>query len=263
MAEKKINETAEEFAETKNPPKYRKVDESRMNIYQKLAKIREMTEVVVKNKSGYNYKYTSIDEILARVTAGMKKYGVSLIPLIDHSTITVDQSTYQKIKFTKDGTQYNENVNEMVVKGNIWYRWLDDETGEAFDVPWFITGSSADPSQSFGGALTYGLRYFLLHYFQIATLDDSDPDSWKGKQKEAEMAEEKQIADAIIEKVDTLCKEKMTAENKDALIKVIKSVVKINGKASANYAMVTEPQMASALLEKVTEFFKNEKGGEK
>ena len=35
-----------------------------LNIYQKLAKIRKMTEVIVKNKKGFNYKYTSIDEIL-------------------------------------------------------------------------------------------------------------------------------------------------------------------------------------------------------
>ena len=41
-----------------------------LNLYQKLAKIRKMTEVIQKNKRGYNYKYTSIDEILARVTAG-------------------------------------------------------------------------------------------------------------------------------------------------------------------------------------------------
>ena len=47
-----------------------------MSIYQKLAGIRKMVEVIRKNKSGYNYKYVSEDEILARVTAGMDKYHV-------------------------------------------------------------------------------------------------------------------------------------------------------------------------------------------
>ena len=41
--------------------------EQAMNIYQKLAKIRKQVEVIQKNKSGYNYKYVSEDEILARI----------------------------------------------------------------------------------------------------------------------------------------------------------------------------------------------------
>lgn len=240
-------------------PSSNSTEEENLNIYQKLAKIREITSVMTKNKSGYNYKYTSIDEILARVTAGMKKYGISLIPLIDHNSIDVNQSTYQKTRFTKDGTQYIENTNEMVVKGNMTYRWIDDATGDTVDVPWFITGSASDPSQSFGGALTYGLRYFLLHYFQIATLDDSDPDSWRTKQREAENAEDKQVADAIIESVNNVIQQNVTDENKPELIKVIKSVVKVNGKASANYSLVTDPQVASELLDKVNKYFENVK----
>lgn len=243
MAEKAANKTAVEPTE------------ERLNIFQKLAKIREIAAVMVKNKSGYNYKYTSIDEILAKVTAGMKKYGLSLVPLIDHQSIKVEPSSYQKVKFTKDGTQYTENINEMIVSGNITYRWIEDETGNTIDIPWFITGSSADPSQSFGGALTYGLRYFLLHYFQIATLDDSDPDAWRTKQKEAEASEEKQVADAIIAKIDDVVKNNINDENKPELIKLIKSIVKVNGKAGANYAAITDPQIASTLLEKVNQFF--------
>lgn len=54
-----------------------------LNLQQKLAKIRKMTEVIQKNKKGFNYRYTSIDEILARVTAGMNKYNVSLYPNVD------------------------------------------------------------------------------------------------------------------------------------------------------------------------------------
>ena len=37
-----------------------------LNLVQKLAGIRKMVEVIRKNKSGYNYKYVSEDEILAR-----------------------------------------------------------------------------------------------------------------------------------------------------------------------------------------------------
>ena len=53
-----------------------------MNIYQKLARIRKQVEVIQKNKSGYGYKYVSEDEILAKISVFMDKYGLSLIPNI-------------------------------------------------------------------------------------------------------------------------------------------------------------------------------------
>ena len=43
------------------------MSETNLNLVQKLAKIREMVEVLRKNKSGFNYKYVTEDEILARV----------------------------------------------------------------------------------------------------------------------------------------------------------------------------------------------------
>ena len=39
-----------------------------------------LLEVMQKNKSGYNYKYVTDEEILAKVTAFIDKYGLSLIP---------------------------------------------------------------------------------------------------------------------------------------------------------------------------------------
>jgi hypothetical protein len=37
-----------------------------LNIYQRLAKIRKMTEVIRKNKSGFNYKYVMRMRFLRR-----------------------------------------------------------------------------------------------------------------------------------------------------------------------------------------------------
>ena len=73
-------------------------DEANLNLIQKLAKIREMVEVLRKNKSGFNYKYVTEDEILARVAAGMKKYGVSLQPSIVPGTLSVTPVSYTKIQ---------------------------------------------------------------------------------------------------------------------------------------------------------------------
>ena len=44
-----------------------------LNLYQKLAKIRKQVEVVQKNKSGYGYKYVTDDELLAKITVGIRK----------------------------------------------------------------------------------------------------------------------------------------------------------------------------------------------
>ena len=62
-----------------------------LNLIQKLAKIRAISDVVAKEKRGYNYSYADITTILAKITAGMKKYGVSLIPQIVPGTANVEQ----------------------------------------------------------------------------------------------------------------------------------------------------------------------------
>ena len=67
-----------------------------LNLYQKLAKIRKQVEVVQKNKSGYGYKYVTDDELLAKITVGMDKYGVSLVPNIVPGTLKVEPYTYKK-----------------------------------------------------------------------------------------------------------------------------------------------------------------------
>ena len=74
-------------------------EETVLNLVQKLAKIREMIEVLRKNKSGFNYKYVTEDEILARVAAGMKKYNVSLKPSVVPGTLASSSIHYQKTKF--------------------------------------------------------------------------------------------------------------------------------------------------------------------
>ena len=43
------------------------MNEGQLTLAQKLAEIRKMTEAITKNKAGYNYKYVTVDEILARV----------------------------------------------------------------------------------------------------------------------------------------------------------------------------------------------------
>lgn len=178
-----------------------------MNIYQKLARIRKQVEVIQKNKSGYGYKYVSEDEILAKISVFMDKYGLSLIPNIKQGSTIVSPYTYKKTKTTGKGDIYEENNNEVLVSADMMWSWVDnDNPEERIDVEWALVGQQGDASQAFGSGLTYSNRYFLLKFFNIAT-PDADPDAFRSKQRAAETAEDKMIAEQIIQSFDETLKE--------------------------------------------------------
>lgn len=240
------------------------MSEAKLNIYQKLAEIRKLCDAFQKNRQGYGYNYTSIDEILAGVTAGMKKHHVSLVPRIGED-VRVEPYSYSETKATKDGKTYSKSTNELLVHGHITFEWVnDDDPNEKIVVPWFITGSQTDSSQAFGSAMTYALRYFMIYYFQIATLDDTDPDSWRSKQREAENRENIEIAKEVGN--DTLAKinsyldsiedEAKRNEEREAIIKIIK---KYNKKC--DIMSITDPVAASKLHEEIERHVTGKIGG--
>jgi len=224
-----------------------------LNIYQKLAKIRKQVEVIRRNKSGYGYKYVSEDEILAKVSAFMDKYSLSLIPNVIHGSSTVAPYHSKKTKSTNKGDIYEENVNEVLVSADMVFTWINnDKPEERVEVPWILVGHQSDGSQSFGSGLSYAMRYFLLKFFNVATPDD-DPDKWRSKQKEAGAAEDKMIAEEIIQTVDGVIKGFLAnnADKSDEVKKFVAKYVK-NG----NYFAITESVLASKLLSDFKETFK-------
>lgn len=219
--------------------------EESLNLYQKLAKIRAMSDVVAKEKRGYNYTYADITSILAKITAGMKKYGVTLIPQIKPDTAHVEQLVSKTTKFDKTGKPYENIVNEMLVTAEMVFRWVnEDNPSEFIDVPWFLTGSQGDPSQAYGSGLTYCTRYFLTSYFQIAQAD-SDVDAYRTKQKIAAAAEDKSIAEEIIKEFDRIVQAFM-AEHPDKTEEIKKFVGKYV--KDSDYFKIKEPALASKLL---------------
>ena len=96
------------------------------------------------------------------------------------------------------------------------FKWVNnDNPEETVIVPWILVGRQGDSAQSFGAALTYAYRYFLLKYFGVATPDD-DPDSWLAKQRASEMGEDRQLAASIIATVDDAIKAYLKENKKDA-----------------------------------------------
>ena len=223
-----------------------------LTLIQKLAKIRELADAVTKDKQGYGYTYADITDILAKVTAGMKKYGVSLIPSIVPNTSTVKQNVTVNTKKDKAGNTYDQTLTEMVVTSQMIFKWINnDNPSDSIEVPWFMTGAQSDPSQAFGSGLTYCTRYFMTSFFQIAQVEN-DVDAYRSKQKEAEASEEKAIAGEIINQVDLMIKTYLS-DNPDSAEAVKKFVTKYA--KNANYLAIKEPQLAAKLMNDFKEKF--------
>ena len=223
--------------------------ENTLNIYQKVAKIANGCGVMKKNKSGFNYKYTTEDEVLAAVTGLMKKYNVSLVPKITPNSLRVVPHSYTKY----DKKEKKEvPVNEVIVSADAVFSWINlDDISDRLDIPWIICGSQEDVSQAFGGALTYANRYFLLKSLQMATVED-DPDNYRSKQKKIQ---EDDISETLINKralILTTAK-KMTEEGFDKE-KLYDIIVKYHGKKNPNDIKDEE------IADKIIEDFKKLKG---
>ena len=159
--------------------------------------------------------YVDEEEILSKITGLMGKYGVSLIPNITHGSAVVEPYHYTKTKATKDGKTYEEHINEVMVRADMDWIWVNDENPEdRVVVPWLFVGSQSDASQAFGSALTYASRYFLLKYFNVATSAD-DPDNWRSRQREAENQEDRLIAEKIVDQIHKLVTDHLAANPDD------------------------------------------------
>lgn len=170
--------------------------EEKMNLHQKLLKIANMAGVLQRSKSGFGYKYVPEEDIQAKVTAGLQKYGVMLYNYIVPGTLKVVPYTYEKYD-KKIGATIP--VNEILVYADTVYKWVNvDNPDEYIETPWAFVGQMEDAAQSFGAAETYSNRYYLMKQLQLATTE-SDPDAYRSKQKEAENYEENEAAKAEAE----------------------------------------------------------------
>lgn len=225
-----------------------------MNIYQKLAKIRKPVEILKKNKKGYNYSYVSEDEILAKITGLMEKYGISLIPNIVPGTTTVAPYQYTQTKILKNGDAIEQHISEILVKSDMEWHWVNnDNPDDRVIVPWALVGQQADASQAFGSGLSYCTRYFMLKYFNVATSDE-DPDNWRAKQKEAEDTEKRIIAEGITDQIMAMINAHLEnhAEDRDDIIAIVKKHAKDSkGKSSSNPKTIRDPEVAKKLLQEI------------
>lgn len=236
----------------------------KLNLYQKLAKLRKAVEVLVKDKEGYNYRYVTDALILSNITGLMDELQVSLIPEIVPGSAQITPYSYVRTKVNKrTGEVYEEQNAEILTQAEMVYTWVNNENPEErISVPWMTIGQQEDASQSFGSGLTYTYRYFLLKFFGVSTVED-DPDNWRSRQKEAAEAEGKEIAAKTVGEIDVAVRQFLAdyPDKREEVAKFMARYVK-----SGDYRKIVEPVMASKLLSDFKAAFSdaaNKKDGKK
>jgi len=139
-------------------------ESKKRTLAQKLLEMQKRVDSVVKDGKNQSDKYdfASDENVLDTFRPLMDELGLLLIPQIDGATV--------REGVTRSGTA--RYLTEMTML----MRWIDTESGEELNVPWYAQGVDLAGEKGVGKALTYGEKYFLLKFFHVATKKD-DPDS--------------------------------------------------------------------------------------
>lgn len=148
-----------------------------MNIYQKLIEVRKSVPYLQKENSGQQYKYVSSSQVLATVRQKMDEVGLLLIPEVTGHNL-LESTIEQKDKETKD---IFKRTTTYFTEIDMSFTWVNAENpDETIKTNWYAQGVDIAGEKGVGKALTYGEKYFLLKFFNIAT-DKDDPDSFQDK----------------------------------------------------------------------------------
>ncbi|MDL2248375.1 ERF family protein [Tyzzerella sp. OttesenSCG-928-J15] len=135
-----------------------------MTLLEKLLTIQTTVDTLFKdgeNKSD-RYNYVSSDLALGTIRPLMNELMLLLeMHIVDHK---LHEGT------TKSGT--TRYMTEIDLK----FVWVDVESGESKEIPFYAQGVDLAGEKGVGKALTYAEKYFLLKFFHIPTSKD-DPDS--------------------------------------------------------------------------------------
>lgn len=146
-----------------------------MNIYQKLIEVRKEVPYIQKADKGAQYSYTGSSRVLGSLKRKMDELGLLLIPAVTNARVSSEtvENTDRDGKNKKTTTYFTELEMTMT--------WVNAENPEEKIVsPWYAQGVDIAGEKGVGKAMTYGEKYFLLKFFNIAT-DKDDPDTFQKK----------------------------------------------------------------------------------
>lgn len=134
-------------------------------LYQKLQTIHASAKYVQKSQRSTQYSYAGSSDVLGQIHELMDQEGVLLIPRV------VDTEVNSYLNAKKSTVYFTQLKMTMT--------WVNsDNPEETIECPWYAQGVDTAGEKGVGKALTYGEKYFLLKFFNIAT-DDMDPDSFQ------------------------------------------------------------------------------------
>ena len=169
-----------------------------MNIYQKLIEVRKSVPYLKKDARSYGYTYVKESTVIGTIQDQMNAQGLLLI-----QEITSAESLNIMIK----------DKSASGVKITFQYTWINAEKPEEKIVCSQILQDASCDVKACGSLMTYGMRYFLLKFFNIAT-DNDDPDAFEDRMKKPIEPEQEE---KTISPVQAELLKKMTEGNTDIL----------------------------------------------
>lgn len=169
-----------------------------MSINEKLLKIRQSVSYLQKTENGnQGAKYVDPAALIRKLRDRMNENGIILVPALSGATV-------EQIPLP---SKNNPNAVGFFFKSAMTYTFIEVESGDRLEVPWFCTGKHAqDPSMAGGSALTYFERYFLLKFFQIPTAKD-DPEYFDKRTKDPELPKQISIGEHNVNWLMRFCKD--------------------------------------------------------
>jgi hypothetical protein len=147
-------------------------ENKKLTLLEKLFEIRRAVPYLQKKNQGQQYAYVSSSDVIESVRAKMDEMRVLLIPRVTSHTLE---------RFTTP-----KGSNTYVTEIDMLFTWVDiDNPKSSLEIPWYCQGIDIGGEKGPGKAYTYGEKYFLLKFFQIAT-DKDDPDVVANKKKKEE-----------------------------------------------------------------------------
>ncbi|VDG18204.1 Erf family protein [Lactobacillus pentosus] [Lactiplantibacillus mudanjiangensis] len=135
------------------------------SIYERLQRIHRQVKYIQKSQQASQYTYAGSSDVLGQIHGLMDDEKMLLVPtIISHHLTSTPNKKGSMVYFTE---------LEMIMT------WVNTEQpDEKLECPWYTQGVDIAGEKGVGKALTYGEKYFLLKFFQIAT-DDVDPDAFQ------------------------------------------------------------------------------------
>lgn len=161
------------------------------NVFQKLSEVRKAVSYLKKEKSGSQYSYVGSSDVLGSLHSTINEQGLLIIPSIKNHKVT------ERVEVINNKGQNKERITYFT-ELDMNMRWQNiDDKDDYIDCSWYAQGIDIAGEKGVGKALTYGEKYFLLKFFNIAT-DKDDPDTFQQRQeakKPAALINGKQLAE--------------------------------------------------------------------